>query len=609
MKYLVLARRYRPQKFSDVIGQEAIITTLKNALSFDRVAHAYLFCGSRGVGKTTVARLFAKALNCQTPDPNNEPCNRCPSCLEILSGQSLDVIEIDGASNRGIDDIRQLNETIGYAPSHGKYKIYIIDEVHMLTKEAFNALLKTLEEPPERAKFFFATTEPHKVLPTIISRCQRFDMQRLTEAQISQKLTAIAEDLDRNVSSEAVHLIASFAEGSMRDAESLFDQTLCFTDGAVQAEQVRNVLGLVPDELFFELDNAFNECRVSFAFDLVDRLFQMGKDLSHFLEQLIGHYRRLTLAKTMGTPSLGLPEPLFSRIDRSIKLYTQAQLFYILETFLNSFATLQKSPMQRACLESILLHMLRSKNRIPMEVLIRRLNELEQKLSENETSAISPKIPSSETDDSQISRIYAEGQVGKIAAGPNLKNPTDPHIQKFTSPEADQFLAPSDKGKSPNMADSAAIHSDCACVKLNPPETYKTKTAAIYPAIESETIPECPPEFHSKDLMCEDKPTPNNLGQIEKACEEHQPCKTAGELKEQNAAEMGVKPVSFNPFKPRLDAKPTASFPKIEQEISKPLQSNVLSIAPSIIEPKTASGRYETLLRFAAVELEGTIKT
>ena len=155
MKYLVLARRYRPQAFRDVIGQEAVITTLKNALRFDRVAHAYLFSGSRGVGKTTVARLFAKALNCQSLSPDFEPCNQCPSCLEILSGQSLDVIEIDGASNRGIDDIRQLNETIGYAPSHGKYKIYIIDEVHMLTKEAFNALLKTLEEPPERGKILF----------------------------------------------------------------------------------------------------------------------------------------------------------------------------------------------------------------------------------------------------------------------------------------------------------------------------------------------------------------------------------------------------------------------------------------------------------------------
>jgi len=196
-KYQVLARRYRPQRFSDVVGQQAILQTLKNAIARDLVAHAYLFSGSRGVGKTTLARLFAKALNCTSLGNDGEPCNTCPSCIDITSGQSLDVIEIDGASNRGIDDIRQINETVGFAPSHGKYKIYIIDEVHMLTKEAFNALLKTLEEPPEKAKFFFATTEPHKVLPTIISRCQRFDLGRILPAQIFAKLGLIAKELKR----------------------------------------------------------------------------------------------------------------------------------------------------------------------------------------------------------------------------------------------------------------------------------------------------------------------------------------------------------------------------------------------------------------------------
>lgn len=400
MRYQVLARRYRPKIFQDVVGQEAIITTLKNALRFNRVAHAYLFCGSRGVGKTTLARIFAKALNCNSLRHDFEPCNECTSCQEILAGQSLDVIEIDGASNRGIDDIRQLNETIGYAPSHGKYKIYIIDEVHMLTKEAFNALLKTLEEPPERAKFFFATTEPHKVLPTIVSRCQRFDLQRLMNSQIVFKLQSILSDLKREASSEAIHLISTFADGSLRDAESLLDQILCFTDEKVEAEQVRNILGLVPDDLFFEFDLAFSENRIVFAFELVERLFQMGKDLGHFLEQLIGHYRHLALAKMRGVQSLNLPESLSSRIHASANLYTQAQLFYILEMLLHSFAPLHKSPMQRVTLESILLQVLRSKNRIPIEVLIRRLDELEQKLSGNENvsealaiESISPLVP------------------------------------------------------------------------------------------------------------------------------------------------------------------------------------------------------------------------
>jgi DNA polymerase III subunit gamma/tau len=498
MKYLVLARRYRPQTFRDVIGQEAIITTLKNALRFDRIAHAYLFSGSRGVGKTTVARLFAKALNCQNLSADHEPCNQCPSCLEILSGQSLDVIEIDGASNRGIDDIRQLNETIGYAPSHGKYKIYIIDEVHMLTKEAFNALLKTLEEPPERAKFFFATTEPHKVLPTIVSRCQRFDLQRLTEAEIAGKLLSIASDLQREASPEAIHLISTFSEGSLRDAESLFDQILCFTDGPVAAEHVRNVLGLVPDELLLEFDAAFAEGRTPFAFTLVERLFQMGKDLGHFTEQLIGHYRRLILAKTLGMESMQLPEPLSSHINASAKLYTQAQLFYILDSLLASYAQLQKSPMQRVSLEAILLQILRSKNRIPVEVLIRRLSELEQKL---------------------------------LAAAPAL-----PEIE----------AAPAPKVETPSA----------------PPLPIAPPVQAI--VVEKESDP--------------------------------------------------LKPVPFNPFHPReiLDPSPPqrieaekTNVPTNERDLKNPA---VEAPAPQSPERKVNPGQYETLLRFAAVELEGTIK-
>jgi DNA polymerase-3 subunit gamma/tau len=375
MQYLVLARRYRPQRFSEVVGQEAILTTLLNALRFNRIAHAYLFCGARGVGKTTLARLFAKALNCHTPK-DFEPCNECPSCLEILSGQSLDVIEIDGASNRGIDDIRKINETVGYAPSHGKYKITIIDEVHMLTKEAFNALLKTLEEPPSHVKFFFATTEPHKVLPTILSRCQRFDLRRLSEKEIATKLLSIAHDLSREVEETALTLIASFADGSLRDAESLFDQLLSFTDGKIKEEDVRLVLGLVPSEFFSSLDRAFVEGNVSFAFELVEQLFVMGKDLVHFMEQLIGHYRRLTLAKLMSPPLSSV--------------YSQAQLFFILDLLLSSFPSMQKSSLPRVALESLLLQILRSKQRVPVEVLVRRLHELEQKLGTEQPTTESP---------------------------------------------------------------------------------------------------------------------------------------------------------------------------------------------------------------------------
>jgi DNA polymerase-3 subunit gamma/tau len=363
-RYQVLARKYRPQAFRDVVGQEAAVTTLKNAIRFDKIAHAYLFCGSRGVGKTTLARLFAKALNCHALTPELEPCNQCPSCLEIVSGQSLDVIEIDGASNRGIDDIRQINETVGYAPSQGRYKIYIIDEVHMLTKEAFNALLKTLEEPPEQAKFFFATTEPHKVLPTIISRCQRFDLARIQPTLISSKLQQIAIDLSRTVEPEALQLIASFSEGSLRDAESLFDQILCFSELTITASIVRQTLGLVPEELFHSLDQAFSTYHLPYAFELVEQLFQTGKDLSHFLEQLIEHYRNVVNAKCKQADAY--------------KLYTQQQALHILDLLIQAESTFQKSSFQRIALESLLLQIIRSKHRIPIEVLVKHLTNAER---------------------------------------------------------------------------------------------------------------------------------------------------------------------------------------------------------------------------------------
>lgn len=375
MKYVILARRFRPQCFRDVVGQESIIATLKNALRFNRAAHAYLFSGARGVGKTTLARIFAKALNCLSRGEDLEPCNTCASCQEIIRGQSLDCLEIDGASNRGIDEIRTLNETVAYAPAHGRYKITIIDEVHMLTKEAFNALLKTLEEPPEHAKFFFATTEPHKVLPTILSRCQRFDLRRLTEEEISKSLTSIVSQVGREAEPAALQLIASFSEGSLRDAESLLDQLFCFSEGVVSAKEVRALLGLAPEEFFMQLDQAFSEGRTSFAFEIVEQIFSEGKQFSHFAEQLIGHYRKLAIARLSGAPN---------------SIYTSAQLLYILDYLVNNFDSLQKSPWQRISMEAQLLHVLRSKNRIPAEVLVRRLSELEQTGAHQESPPPSP---------------------------------------------------------------------------------------------------------------------------------------------------------------------------------------------------------------------------
>lgn len=382
-EYQVIPRRYRPQKFKDVVAQESIVTTLKNAIRYNRLAHAYLFCGSRGTGKTTLARIFAKALNCKNLSEDFEPCNTCSSCKEIANGSSLDVLEIDGASHRGIDDIRQINETVGYSTSCGGYKIYIIDEVHMLTKEAFNALLKTLEEPPAKVKFFFATTEPHKVLPTILSRCQRFNLNRIPIEKITCKLKAICEDLNISVDEQALLMIANRAEGGLRDAESLLDQIFSFHGSNVSAEIVSSVLGIMTRDCLFELDEAGKEGRLTIAFDIADKIFSEGKDLTHFVEMLTEHFRNILLTKISGNTLLtsSLSESEYKRYVISASYYSQELCLNLLEYLVEAQNQIRFAPSGRVALETILLHIIRSHRKVPIEVLVRRLVELEHAIA------------------------------------------------------------------------------------------------------------------------------------------------------------------------------------------------------------------------------------
>lgn len=375
--YKVISRKYRPQTFANIVGQEAIVATLKNALRSNKLAHAYLFCGCRGTGKTTFARIFAKALNCAHRTEDMEPCNTCPSCQDINAGRSLDVLEIDGASNRGIDDIRNLNETVGYAPAFGTYKIYIIDEVHMLTKEAFNALLKTLEEPPSHVKFFFATTEPHKILPTIISRCQRFDLRRILPSLMIQKLKSIAQDLDVSCEEEGLELISHLSEGSLRDAESLLDQVICSVESPITLDKLQSILGLMPRRSFFALDRAFNAHNFSFAFELAQDVFASGKDLTYFLDMLIEHYRILLHFKLESQPSSIAYGTDKEHYRISAQYYTEEQSLYILDYLIQWQQQLGKIPFKRIFLEMILLHILRSQYRISSATLIKRLIDLE----------------------------------------------------------------------------------------------------------------------------------------------------------------------------------------------------------------------------------------
>jgi len=557
-KYQVLARRYRPQQFKDVVGQEVIVTTLKNSLRLGKVAHAYLFCGSRGTGKTTLARLFAKTLNCQDLQKDFEPCNRCSSCMDTTGGQSLDVIEIDGASNRGIDDIRQINENIGYIPSYGKYKIYIIDEVHMLTKEAFNALLKTLEEPPEQAKFFFATTESHKVLPTIISRCQRFDLKRISLPQIIGKLQQITKDLSRDVREDALHLIGEKSDGSLRDAESLLDQILCFSEGQITADAVQKVFGLISEEHFFALDTAFSEYRLSFAFELTLLLYEDGKDLAHFFSQLISHYRQIALCKTWGESTL--LSPYAKQYGKSALLYTQQQSLYILEYLINLETTMQKSLVPRIFLETTLLHIIKSKHRIPAEVLLRRLSELEQSLGE---LPVEKRVPSKEMAPEAVTQIPQKPLLAKepVTQAPILAKEiaSEPIEQVLQKP----LLAKEPIAQAPILAKETASEP-IAQVLQKPLLAKETVTQA--PILAKEIASEPIEQVLQKPLLTKETVT-------------------------ETIAQAPIPPKEVLP-------KPEEDAPEI-----KPFQAQTTP-AP-LAHPKS---QYETLLRFAAVELEGSVK-
>jgi len=292
MSYLVTARKWRPQFFDEVVGQEHISTTLKNAIKNDRIAHAYIFAGPRGVGKTTTARIFAKRLNCLSPE-GGEPCNKCDMCKAYNGSQSLDIIEIDGASNRRIEEIRTLRESVKYAPTRGEYKIYIIDEVHMLTTESFNALLKTLEEPPEKTVFIFATTDVHKVPLTIISRCQRFDFRRIELNAIVDTLDKIAKNEKIEIDETSLTIIAKKADGALRDAQSLFDQVISFCGNKVESVEVSRMLNLIDDEIYFEISQSILSKEYQKAFEISQRIYDNGWNYIDFLNGLIEHFRNI----------------------------------------------------------------------------------------------------------------------------------------------------------------------------------------------------------------------------------------------------------------------------------------------------------------------------
>src|SRR4029077_1415592 len=420
MSYQVIARKWRPQTFADVVGQQHVTRTLSNAIQSGRVAHAYIFSGARGVGKTTTARILAKALNC-AKGPASEPCNECDSCREIGLGTSLDVIEIDAASNRGIDQIRELREMVRYAPAGGRHKVVILDEAHMLTDEASNALLKTLEEPPDKVIFVMATTEPENLADTIRSRSQHFHFRALSFAEISDALVEICTKENLTAEPGAVAVMARAAEGSLRDGLSLLEQARAYCGSHISAPQVRELLGVVPGEILDELTGAVEERSAERVLSLVHRLLAEGQNLQHFCREAIGHFRNLFVARVCGADSelTAAPADERPRLKKASEFFSEEDLTRFFQILLHTDEDLRRKPDARLHLEMGLLRMVNAARLAPLEEL---LADLEVGTPPNPSTArssiASAQPPSNARVTAPASYAVATSQVAATAAAP-----------------------------------------------------------------------------------------------------------------------------------------------------------------------------------------------
>ena len=383
MAYRALYRQYRPTRFADVIGQEHITTTLRNQVSSDRPAHAYLFCGTRGTGKTTSARILARAVNCLSPE-DGEPCGKCEACLITASEGASDITEIDAASNNSVNDVRDLIENAQYAPLNLRRRVFIIDEVHMLSGAAFNALLKTLEEPPEHILFILATTEPQKLPATIISRCQRFDFHRLSITDIKQTLKSVLAQAGASIEDAGLTLIARAAQGGMRDALSLADQCLAFCGDRVTTKNVYDVLGSMEDAFLFDMSDALLASNAPQSLKMLDTIMQAGRDLSVFAADLAAHFRALLLSKTCGRCEdlLDCTEDAMTRYLEQAKSASEARLLLAVDRLIAAQNDMRYLPSPRALLESALIHICRPEDTLSLTNIEARLDRLEAQLKE-----------------------------------------------------------------------------------------------------------------------------------------------------------------------------------------------------------------------------------
>jgi len=418
MSYQVIARKYRPQRFEDVVGQEHVTQTLGNAIAQKRIAHAYLFVGPRGTGKTTIARIFAKCLNA-TDGPRVDFPEDDPKAKEIADGRSMDVLEIDGASNRGIDEVRELRETVKYVPASSRFKIYIIDEVHMLTKEAFNALLKTLEEPPAHVKFMFATTEPEKVLPTILSRCQRFDLRRIPAALIVKHLEQIAKKEEVKIDQAALHAIARGADGGMRDAESTLDQLISFCGKEISEPDVLSMFGMASQSQILALADAVLSGETEKALRELNDLAHQGKDLGRLVSELLGHFRNLLIFQ-VSRGDLNLIE---ASEAEGVALKEQAArigsdgLTRIMEVLTDCEGRLRDTASKKILVEVTLLKMIEARHAVSIDTVLKQVQQLRAEAAGGVPAAAAPR-PAAATPPTKAAPVRATTVESVAAATP-----------------------------------------------------------------------------------------------------------------------------------------------------------------------------------------------
>jgi DNA polymerase-3 subunit gamma/tau len=438
-----LYRRHRPQAFADVVGQEHVVKTLSNAIEGDRVHHAYLFVGSRGTGKTSMAKILARSLNCEQ-GPTLTPCGKCEACLAIERGNSMDVIEMDAASNRSVDDIRELRDRVGYAPAEGHWKVYILDEAHMLTKEAWNAFLKTLEEPPPNTVFVLATTEPQKVMPTIADRCQRFDFQRPTPEQIGEVVKRVAESEGISIEDAAVALVARAAAGSFRDALGTLDQLVAFGGDSIEASAVADLLGAADAELIFEATDALGAGDAKATLEAVEKLSSSGRDPSRFAADLVAHLRQLLVCKTTG----GIPAAFTvtasdpARLAGQAETIGEAKLVGAIDVLSNAISAMRAGDDPRFSLEIALIRIAEPRVDPSREALSRRIEDLEARLGKGSPAPTPPAPTRTDEDPAPAPEAPSEPPVAEADAGSEPEAVAEPP----SAPVEDEVSVPDPAG-------------------------------------------------------------------------------------------------------------------------------------------------------------------